>query len=110
MKEPRLLRSIKYFIFRRPRILNFLHRFHLVEPQTQTIVPELSMLAKYASGARLAAEIGTFQGVSAVSLPKAYPQMGICFALTPGRETAARMIHRLRSANDTLPEAASSKR
>jgi predicted O-methyltransferase YrrM len=83
MKELRFLRSMKHFIMRRPRILNFLHRFRLVEPQTQTIVPELSMLGKYAGGARLAAEIGTFQGISAVVIAKSIAADGHLFCIDP---------------------------
>ena len=55
----------------RPRIVNWLHMLWLAQPKTQTIDLELAMLAKYAQNLRVAAEIGSFQGVSAAVIARA---------------------------------------
>jgi predicted O-methyltransferase YrrM len=59
------MKFLERMFFRRPRILNALHRFHLVDATSQTNAQELQTLARYAKGARFALEIGSYQGVSA---------------------------------------------
>src|SRR5690349_16850961 len=58
------MKFLETILFRRPRLLNLLHSAHLVRPTSQTIEAELRLLEHYSKGARLALEIGSYQGVS----------------------------------------------
>lgn len=72
---------------RRPRILNLLHALHLAQPCSQTIESELLALASHAKGKRVALEIGTFQGVSAVRIVRALAHGGLLYCVDPWPET-----------------------
>lgn len=74
-------------IERRPRILNLLHALRLAKPCTQTIECELLALARHAKGRRVALEIGTFQGVSAVHIVRALAHGGLLYCVDPWPET-----------------------
>ena len=76
--------------YQRPRILNLLHAIHLAKPCSQTIECELAVLARHASGRRVALEIGTFQGVSAVRIVRALAPGGLLYCVDPWPETAGR--------------------
>jgi len=67
----------------RPRALNPLHALKLVEATSQTYPEELALLAKYAATARVAAEIGSFQGVSAAIIAAAMPPGGLLYCIDP---------------------------
>jgi len=67
----------------RPRVLNVFHRVRLVEAISQTNEAELSALADYARDARLALEIGSFQGVSAAKIARNMPIEGILYCVDP---------------------------
>ena len=75
---------------RRPRILNFLHRFRLVHATSQTNELELAALARYANGARVAVEIGTHQGVSAARIAASLDKDGKLFCIDPWPEVDGR--------------------
>lgn len=68
---------------RRPRLRNLLHALHLSKPCTQTIEVELAALARHAAGKRIALEIGTFEGVSAVRIAKALASDGCLYCVDP---------------------------
>ena len=68
---------------RRPRILNTLHRFRLVEAISQTNEAELAALAKYANDTRLGLEIGSFQGVAAAIIARNMSAEGILYCIDP---------------------------
>lgn len=74
----------------RPRVLNMLHRFGLVEAISQTNEAELSALSKYARGFRLALEIGSFQGVSAAKIARNMSADGILYCVDPWPERNSR--------------------
>jgi predicted O-methyltransferase YrrM len=64
--------------------------FHLLRfiikadlPDTQTTPSERDALAKYAAGARLAIEIGVFEGVNTVIISKALANGGKLFGIDP---------------------------
>ena len=76
--------------FRRPRILNQLHRAHLVHATSQTNAEELAALERHAAGATRALEIGTYQGVSAVHIVTAMAADGVLFCIDPWPEVAGR--------------------
>jgi predicted O-methyltransferase YrrM len=80
------VKSLEQLFIRRPRILNQLHRIHLVGPMSQTNDKELSALAAYALGKTRALEIGTHQGMSAVCIAKALAPGGILFCVDPWPE------------------------
>ena len=61
---------LEHVLFRRPRILNVLHKLRLVNATSQTNDEELQALARYAKGARIALEIGSYQGVSAAVIAR----------------------------------------
>jgi predicted O-methyltransferase YrrM len=65
----------------RPRILNLLHLFHLIRPFSPTKEDELTCLAHHAKGKRLAVEIGTAFGVSAVRIAKALDSSGRLYCI-----------------------------
>jgi predicted O-methyltransferase YrrM len=75
---------------RRPRILNFLHRFHIVHATSQTNELELAALARYASGVQVAVEIGTHQGVSAARIAASLEKDGTLFCIDPWPEVDGR--------------------
>lgn len=53
--------NLENTFFRRPRILNLLHRIGLVQATSQTIAEELDLLEHYARGKRSLLEIGTIK-------------------------------------------------
>ena len=63
-------------IIQRPRLRNWLHALRLIEPYSGTIERELDALARHAAGKRIALEIGTDEGVSAVRI--AHAMGGAC--------------------------------
>jgi predicted O-methyltransferase YrrM len=71
---------------RRPRALNALHRFKLVEAVSQTNEAELGALAQYARDLRLALEIGSFQGVSAARIAANISPEAILYCVDPWPE------------------------
>lgn len=62
---------LERYLRKRPTLLNVLHAAHLARPDTQTIRVELECLERHAAGARLAVEIGSYQGVSAAYIARA---------------------------------------
>ena len=77
------MRFLERLFFRRPRILNQLHRLRLVNALSQTNERELAALARYAHGRRQAIEIGTYQGVSAIHIAEALAPDGVLFCVDP---------------------------
>lgn len=77
------MRFLERRFFRRPRVLNLLHRLRVVNPTSQTVQTELDALAQYASGAQLAVEIGSYQGVSALCIAAAISQNGLVYCIDP---------------------------
>jgi predicted O-methyltransferase YrrM len=69
-----------------PRISNFLHYMRLVNATSQTRPDELSALAKYSSGSRLALEIGSDQGVSAAVIAASIDKNGLLYCIDPWPE------------------------
>ena len=76
-------RKIVAGLANRPRIWNTLHYLKLVEPSSQTIETELLALGRYAANADLAAEIGSYQGVSAVYIARAISPKGRLWSVDP---------------------------
>jgi predicted O-methyltransferase YrrM len=70
-------------LIRRPGILNVLHRLRVVHASSQTNDAELQALARHAIGCRLALEIGSYQGVSAVRIAAAMPSDSTLFCVDP---------------------------
>lgn len=68
---------------RRPRILNTLHRMHLVRAVSQTNELERAALAKFSAGAKFALEIGSFQGVSAAIIARSLGEDGCLYCVDP---------------------------
>lgn len=66
-----------------PRISNLLHNLRLVEPHSQTNENELAALARYATDAQIALEIGSFQGVSAAVIAANICQSGTLYCVDP---------------------------
>jgi predicted O-methyltransferase YrrM len=82
---------------RRPRLQNLLHAVRLATPDSQTAQVELEALKAHASRARIAIEIGTYQGVSAAIIAKALQPGGVlhCVDSWPehfGRPNPCRLI------------------
>jgi len=77
------MRFLEELFCHRPRIFNLLHRIHLVRAISQTNSLELSALARFASGARLAVEIGSFQGVSAAVIARSLAENGVLHCVDP---------------------------
>jgi len=77
------MKSLEQLFFQRPRILNQLHRLRLAHATSQTTTEERAALERYATGARKALEIGTYQGVSAVRIARALAPDGILFCVDP---------------------------
>lgn len=67
----------------RPRILNVLHALHLADAISQTYPAELALLSKYAAGASVAVEIGSFQGVSSALIAAALRENGLLYCVDP---------------------------
>jgi predicted O-methyltransferase YrrM len=74
---------LEQLFFRRPRILNVLHKLELAGPTSQTNDEEFEALDRYARGCRTAVEIGSYQGVSAVRIAAALAADGLLFCIDP---------------------------
>lgn len=74
---------LERLFFRRPRILNLLHRLHLAGATTQTTRDERAALSRHAEGAQSALEIGTYQGVSASEIARALGNGGLLHCVDP---------------------------
>lgn len=81
---------LESLFFKRPRVLDLLHRANLVNATSQTIASELSALERYAAGARQALEIGTYQGVSAAKIAGVLAPGGLLYCIDPWPETKDR--------------------
>lgn len=68
---------------KRPRIYNALHSLYLVPPFTETQPDELDCLVRYAKGAHVAIEIGTFMGVSAARIANVLADDGKLWCVDP---------------------------
>jgi predicted O-methyltransferase YrrM len=80
------MESLKRYLIRRPRILNLLHWLRLVGPTSQTNERELAALGKYAAGAHIALEIGSFQGVSSAIIAASIDRGGTLYCVDPWLE------------------------
>ena len=80
------MESLKRHLIRRPRILNLLHWLRLVGPTSQTNERELAALGKYAAGAHIALEIGSFQGVSSAIIAASIDRGGTLYCVDPWLE------------------------
>jgi len=77
------MKILETVLFRRPRILDLLHRIHVVRPTSQTIEAELELLERHARGAHIALEIGSYQGVSAVRIAAAMGTGSMLYCIDP---------------------------
>lgn len=77
------MKFLENLFARRPRILNQLHKLHLVHPITQTDAQELAALERYARGRSIAVEIGSLHGVSAGRIAGALAPDGLLFCIDP---------------------------
>src|SRR5205814_9751058 len=77
------VKLLERFFLRRPRALNVLHRFRMVNATSQTNLPELAALARYAANAKAAVEIGSHQGVSAAVIARSLASGGQLFCVDP---------------------------
>jgi predicted O-methyltransferase YrrM len=68
---------------RRPKVWDLLHRIHMVRAISQTNAVELAALAKYAARAKIALEIGSFQGVSAATIARNLQSGGYLYCVDP---------------------------
>ena len=84
------MRILEQRFFRRPRVLNQLHRVGLVRATSQTTVEELAALGRFAVGARTALEIGTYQGVSAACIAKVMAADSALYCVDPWPEVDGR--------------------
>ena len=84
------VKVLERLFFCRPRILNVLHAFYLVEATSQTNSLELAALARYAAGAKSALEIGSYQGVSATVIARNLAPDGRLFCVDPWPSTGGR--------------------
>jgi predicted O-methyltransferase YrrM len=75
--------NLENTFFRRPRILNQLHRIGLVQATSQTNAEELEALERHARGRERLLEIGTYQGVSAARIAKAMSPAGKLYCVDP---------------------------
>jgi predicted O-methyltransferase YrrM len=69
--------------WQRPRILNVLHSIGLANATSQTNERELATIARYAAHARVAVEIGTYQGVSAAWIARSLAPEGLLYCVDP---------------------------
>ncbi len=90
------MKFLQTFFFQRPRILNVLHKFHFIEATSQTNEKELEVLSKYASGAEMAIEIGSYQGVSAARIAQMLAPSGRLYCVDPWPEDDGRPNPNLR--------------
>jgi len=74
---------IERFVSRRPRILNVLHSLRIVRATSPTTREELAAIARYAAGAKVAVEIGSSTGVSAVIIARSLSLEGHLFCVDP---------------------------
>jgi predicted O-methyltransferase YrrM len=84
------VRLFEELFFRRPRILDVLHRMHLVNACSQTAECELEVLSRYAKGKKCALEIGTYQGVSAVRIAGSLDTDGMLYCVDPWPDQRSR--------------------
>jgi len=70
-------------IRQRPRLINLLHAVHLYPAYSSTTAGELECLARHAKGRRVAIEIGTHMGVSAVAIATALADDGVLYCVDP---------------------------
>jgi predicted O-methyltransferase YrrM len=77
------MRFLEQMFFRRPRILNILHKLRVVNATSQTNDEELQALARYAKGAKVALEIGSYQGVSAAVIARSLASDGCLVCVDP---------------------------
>lgn len=78
---------LEHLFFRRPRALNLLHWLRVVNATSQTEPIELAALERYATGAGLALEIGTYQGVSAARIARSLANGGALYCVDPWPES-----------------------
>lgn len=81
------MKFLERTFFRRPRILNQLHRLRLIDATSQTNEDELAALSKYARGKHRALEIGTYQGVSAARIANVLAGDGRLYCVDPWPES-----------------------
>jgi predicted O-methyltransferase YrrM len=74
---------LESILYRRPRLLKPLHALRLSKAHTQTNAEELETLERYASGHRVALEIGTYMGVSASIISRALIPDGQLYCVDP---------------------------
>ena len=72
-----------YFLYTHPRLLNKFHSVRIFSAHTQTHVQELKLLQKYSEGKKLALEIGSYMGVSAVAIAKKLAPEGNLYCVDP---------------------------
>lgn len=84
------MKLLETFLARRPSILNMLHWAKLASPVSQTTPEELAALERHASGAEVALEIGSFQGVSAMRIARALAPSGVLVCVDPWPEERGR--------------------
>src|ERR1700722_11855413 len=77
------MKYLERVLFQRPRLLNILHSFGIVNATSQTNEIELQMIEKYAADKRLALEIGSYQGISAARIAKAMAADGTLYCVDP---------------------------
>lgn len=77
------MKYLERILFRRPRLLNLLHSFGIVNATSQTNEIELQMIEKYAADKKLALEVGSYQGVSAARIAKAMAADGTLYCVDP---------------------------
>src|SRR5258706_2872662 len=81
------MNAVTRFLFRRPSLLNGVHRLHLIDAASQTIPSELETLSEYAKDRERALEIGSYQGVSAAFIAKALRNEGRVYCVDPWPDT-----------------------
>lgn len=70
-------------LYKRPRLINFLHKLRLIKAYSQTNKEELASLEKYSFGKKRALEIGSFMGISAVKIAKSMYKSGKLYCIDP---------------------------
>jgi predicted O-methyltransferase YrrM len=84
------MKLLETIFFRRPRILNVLHKWRIVNSTSQTNDLELKALQQHATGAKVAVEIGTYQGVSAARIAAVLGLGGTLYCVDPWPEDDGR--------------------
>lgn len=74
---------LERLLFRRPRLLNALNRIKVAKATSQTNQEELDALGRFAARAKVAVEIGSYQGVSAAVIAKSLASDGILYCVDP---------------------------